>query len=88
MMFGFGLLMMLLLVGLPILLVVLLLFGAQGFFQSQKFSTPAKQNQTPQYQAVLSSKMPAPLASRYCSHCGTGLHADWTHCPQCGAPIQ
>ena len=87
-MFGFGLLMMLLLVGLPILLVVLLLFGAQGFFQNQNQGAPIMQNQSPLYQPVVVSTKPAAQAGRYCAHCGTGLHTDWTHCPQCGAPIQ
>jgi len=27
-------------------------------------------------------------STRYCAHCGAGLQADWTHCPQCGAPVQ
>lgn len=27
-------------------------------------------------------------AERFCSHCGAGLRDDWTHCPQCGAPIK
>ena len=29
-----------------------------------------------------------PGADRFCSHCGAGLQDDWTHCPQCGAPIE
>lgn len=28
-----------------------------------------------------------PDAKLFCSHCGAGLQADWTHCPQCGAPV-
>jgi len=28
-----------------------------------------------------------PEVRRFCSHCGTGLQAGWTHCPQCGAPV-
>jgi uncharacterized paraquat-inducible protein A len=29
-----------------------------------------------------------PEARRFCSHCGAGLQDDWTHCPQCGAPVR
>ena len=28
-----------------------------------------------------------PDAKHFCSHCGAGLQDDWTHCPQCGAPV-
>lgn len=28
-----------------------------------------------------------PGTERFCSHCGAGLQENWTHCPQCGAPI-
>ncbi|MBI5292743.1 MAG: zinc-ribbon domain-containing protein [Chloroflexi bacterium] len=37
----------------------------------------------PAPQGFTSAASPA----RYCSHCGQGLQAAWTHCPQCGAPV-
>jgi len=88
MMFGFGWLMMLLVVGLPTLLVVLLLGGTFEFFQNRVHSTAIPQNQASVYQPQASSNPASPAPSRYCSHCGSGLQADWTHCPQCGSPIQ
>jgi hypothetical protein len=87
-MFGFGLLMMLLLIGLPILLVVLVLGGTAGFLQNRDHSSTAVQNQSPVYHSAVNSNPLASPAARYCSHCGAGLQTDWTHCPQCGAPIQ
>ena len=87
-MFGFGWLMMLLVIGLPILLVVLLLVGSAGFLQNRVQSSSVIQNQPPIYYSSADSIQQAPKADRYCSHCGAGLQTDWTHCPQCGAPIQ
>jgi len=87
-MFGFGLLMMLLVIGLPILLIVLVLAGTAGFLQNRANSASAAQNQAPIYMPAVNPNLPTPSAARYCSHCGAGLQSDWTHCPQCGAPIQ
>jgi hypothetical protein len=87
-MFGFGWLMMLLVIGLPILLVVLVLGGTVGFLQNRDHSSTAAQNQSPVYHSAVNSKPFASPVARYCSHCGAGLQSDWTHCPQCGAPIQ
>ena len=76
-MMGFGMLMMLFVLGLPILLIAAVLIwvlGLEGWRRRQIFSSPT----------------PASLVrqdARYCSHCGQGLQADWTHCPKCGAPI-
>ncbi len=87
MMFGFGWLMMLLVVGLPILLIVLLVGGAAGLFHYRSQNQPVTQIQTPvNPPAGITTASSAP-AARYCSHCGAGLQSDWTHCPQCGAPI-
>ena len=47
-----------------------------------------RQNQNQVYQPGVPTNQPAPKADRYCSHCGAGLQSDWSHCPQCGAPIQ
>jgi uncharacterized paraquat-inducible protein A len=87
-MFGLGWLMMLLVIGLPILLVVLLLGGAAGFLQNREHSTTTAQNQSPVYHSIVNPNPSAPTAARYCSHCSAGLQSDWTHCPQCGAPVQ
>jgi hypothetical protein len=87
MMFGLGWFMMLLVIGLPILLVVLVLGGTVGFLQNWGHSSTATQIQAPVYHSALNSNLSAPAAARYCSHCGAGLQSDWTHCPQCGAPI-
>ena len=88
MMFGFGLLMMFVVVGLPILLVVILVVAALGYLPNMTRSGAAFQNQSPVYQPAVGYIPPATPAARYCSHCGTGMQSDWTHCPQCGAPIQ
>ena len=87
-MFGFGWLMMLLVIGLPILLVILLLAGSAGFFKTWGQSGTSAQNQPPMYYSTANANLQTSNASRYCSHCGAGLQSDWTHCPQCGAPIQ
>jgi hypothetical protein len=87
-MFGMGLLIMLLVVSIPILLVVALLGGVAGSLQKQyrpedivqKRLYTASNQVVPSGQAVVTP-------ARYCAHCGVGLQADWTHCPQCGAPI-
>jgi hypothetical protein len=86
-MFGFGLLMMLLVIGLPVLLLILLLGGAAGILQNKNQSVSTNQDQSPVYRPMLNSNASALASSRYCSHCGVGLQSDWTHCPQCGAPI-
>lgn len=91
MMLGGGLIMgigLLLVIGIPILLVIALLGGTAGFLQKQ--NRPVDVVQKPVY--VTSSPIIQPgqagvTSARYCAHCGAGLQADWTHCPQCGAPI-
>lgn len=86
-MFGFGLLMMFLVIALPILLIVLLVGGAAGLLKNRTGSTSIPANQSPVYQPKVNPDPSAPAVTRYCSHCGAGLQSDWTHCPQCGAPI-
>jgi len=86
-MFGLGWLIMLLVIGLPILLVVLLVGGAAGFLQNQTHLS-TMQNQVPVYHSAVNLSQVAVPPARYYSHCGAGLQADWTNCPQCGAPIQ
>jgi len=75
MMMSLGFLFMLLVLAVPVILIVIL--GIWLFYkgaQKNMFSTftPA---QTPT----------ASPSERVCSHCGTRLQADWSHCPQCGA---
>ena len=87
-MIGIGLLILLLVIGIPILLVIALLGGAAGFLQKQNHPADVVQKQlyatsSPVVQPGQAVVTPA----RYCAHCGAGLQADWTHCPQCGAPI-
>jgi len=87
-MLGMGLLIMLLVIGIPILLVIALLGGTAGFLQKQ--NRPADVVQKPVYATSIPVVQPGQAgvtSARYCAHCGAGLHADWTHCPNCGAPI-
>jgi len=83
----FGVLMMVMLIVLPVLLVILLVVLAAGFLQTQghKFT---KEDQAQVYHSEVNPNPASVAPARYCSHCGAGLQADWTHCPQCGAPIQ
>lgn len=87
-MMGIGLLIMLLVIGFPILLVIALLGGATGILQKQNRQSDVMQK--PIYatsNTVTQSGQAEVISTRYCAHCGAGLQADWTHCPQCGAPI-
>ncbi len=80
MMLGFGLLAMLIVIGLPILLIggiVAVTLRLLGRRPGQTFSPSAQ---------VVSA--PGAPSARYCSHCGSGLQAAWTHCPSCGAGIE
>jgi UPF0716 family protein affecting phage T7 exclusion len=87
-MVGLGWLVMLVVIGLPVLLVVLVLGGTAGFLQNRAHGSSVNLNQAPAYHSGVNPNLSAPAATRYCSHCGAGLQSDWTHCPQCGAPIQ
>lgn len=87
-MFGLGWLMMLIVIGIPILLVILFVAGAAGFVQNRANSPSVYQNHPQVSQPAVYANPSATTATRYCSHCGAGLQTDWTHCPQCGAPIQ
>jgi hypothetical protein len=84
----FGWLMMLVVIGLPIFLVVLLVIAVTGFLPNLAHSVSPFQNQSPAYQPAMNSRLLVATATRYCSHCGSGLQSEWTHCPQCGAPIE
>ncbi len=82
MMLGIGSLMMLLVFGLPVLLIGAVVVGLATLLKR-----PATPVASPPVQAAPMSTLTASPA-RYCSHCGQGLQAEWTHCPKCGAPIE
>lgn len=87
-MMGIGLLFLVLLIGIPILLVIALMGGTGGFLQKQ--NRPIDVVQKPvytTYSPVVQPGQAVVTSARFCAHCGAGLHVDWTHCPQCGAPI-
>ncbi len=86
--FGFGGLMMLIVIGLPTLVIILVLLGASGLLQNRAQSTVIPQGQPSVYTPAPSSASANSNTARFCSHCGAGLQPDWTHCPQCGAPVQ
>jgi hypothetical protein len=94
MMFGGGLMMivgllfMLLLIAIPVILVVVLLGGTTAFLPRQNRVSDVVQGQAYTTSSpIVQSNQTAVTPARFCSHCGAGLQADWTHCPQCGAPV-
>ncbi len=87
MMFGFILLMMLLVVGLPVLLIALILGGGSGLLRNHTQSMSSPQNQPSITHQNISTIPTASMPARYCSHCGAGLQPDWAYCVQCGAPV-
>ena len=84
----FGMTLMVLVIVLPILVAGLLLGGAVVYNQNQANNQPTKITQIPIYRPNVNTSLSAAAPARFCSHCGAGLQADWTHCPQCGAPIK
>jgi uncharacterized paraquat-inducible protein A len=72
-MFGFGLIAMLLVIGLPVALIAALVWALAR--RGNSF-VPAP---IPTHQSAASA--------RACPHCGTTLQAGWYHCPQCGAQV-
>jgi hypothetical protein len=82
---GFGWLLTALMIGLPIMGVILILLAATGLLQNRSLNVAPIREQ-PQVDRKLNGGTNA-SAVRYCAHCGAGLHAEWTHCPQCGAPV-
>jgi hypothetical protein len=85
--FGFGWLLMLLMIGLPILGVVLLLMAAAGYFQHRSLNAAPIRDEAQVNRTLNGSNITASATGRYCAHCGAGLQADWMHCPQCGAQV-
>lgn len=76
----FGVLFMLVVVGLPILLIVAAVVGVWGLSSRRSgLEAPSGGYDRPVVSAA--------SFIRFCSHCGQGLQADWTHCPQCGASV-
>jgi hypothetical protein len=76
----FGLLFMLLVIGLPILLILAVVAGVWGLRgRHAEAVTSSPVYSEPSGQAV--------SFKRNCSHCGQGLQAEWTHCPKCGSPV-
>ncbi len=84
----FGMILMVWVIVLPILVAGLLLGGAVVFNQNQAHNQPTNLTQIPVYRPTANTSTLAAEPARFCSHCGAGLQADWTHCPQCGAPIK
>jgi hypothetical protein len=88
MMFGLGWLFMLLVIGLPVVILVMALAGRGDLLR--QIWTPRAPVQPDPSMATPMQTNPTPTSypsTRYCSHCGAGLQAEWSHCPQCGAPI-
>ncbi len=83
-----GLLMMLVVFGLPVLLLAVLAGGLVMWFQRQNQPRPQSPATPPAQPTVQPFAQPAPQPERACAHCGAGLRAGWTHCPHCGAPAQ
>jgi len=73
-MMGFGLIALLLVVTLPIVLIAVLIWAST-------------RNERPLSQAPAIPYMPT-VGGRACSHCGATLQTGWSHCPQCGTPIE
>jgi hypothetical protein len=74
-MMGFGFLIMLLVLVVPVVLIVALAIWLINKSSQKNIFTPL-----PSVKG--SAAAPPP---QVCSHCGTRLQADWLHCPQCGA---
>ncbi len=75
MMMGFGLLVMLAILAVPLLLTVGLIV---------LMLRPIAGRTTPS--VAVSPRPTAVSDAGVCSHCGAALRPEWAHCPQCGAP--
>lgn len=78
MMFGF-----LFLILFGVILVLGVIAGVAWLNKNNGQGNPFNVNQSTEKR----EQIPGPDAKRFCSHCGAGLQEDWTHCPQCGAPV-
>ncbi|HBG74751.1 MAG: hypothetical protein A2X25_12000 [Chloroflexi bacterium GWB2_49_20] len=70
-MFGFGLITMLLVIGLPVVLIAVLIW-ALTHHENSPVPVPVHQNMA---------------STRTCIQCRAALHDAWSHCPQCGALV-
>ena len=79
-MMGFGFVFMLLVIGVPLIGIVALVIW---LVNTNKLGNLFTTNQS------VEKREPAEGQGemRACSHCGTSLQNDWTHCPQCGAVL-
>ncbi len=84
----FGFLMMVAVIAIPLLLIALLVGGSAGIFQRWAHNTGSPTSSYTPVQPTSNNIPDHTPATKYCSHCGAGLKADWTHCPQCGAPVE
>ena len=87
MMMGFGFLFMLAVLAIPILLVVGVVAGMMKQTIQQNQPQPPAVNPPAVVKPAAIPPAPSASAGCACSHCGAGLQPEWTHCPQCGAPI-
>jgi uncharacterized iron-regulated membrane protein len=81
--FGLGGLIILLIIGFLVLVILGIVVVGVYIYNRNKSSTTHSQG----YQVVATPNPAVPKSDRYCVHCGAGLQAGWSHCPQCGAPI-
>ena len=78
-MMGFGFLIMLFLILIPLVGIVVL---AIVLYNANRQGTPFSLGSSREKR----EQAGIPETERVCSHCGAGLQEEWTHCPQCGAP--
>lgn len=79
-MMGFGFLSMFLVIALPIVgVIALVIWLGNANRQGNLFGMNLPHEKHEQNSS--------PGTKHFCSHCGTGLQDNWTHCPKCGAEI-
>jgi len=78
-MMGFGFLFILLVSAVLVILVVVLGIWLFNKGTQKNIFSAFTPTQTPTVQSS---------SERICSHCGTRLQAEWSHCPQCGAAAE
>ena len=84
---GFGSLVKVLMIGLPVMGVVLILLAASGVFQNRPMNGAPIRNEPQEGRPLNSLYSNASPAARYCANCGAGLQVEWRNCPQCGSPV-
>jgi len=85
-MFGFGLIVLLLLIAIPVLFIWLIV-GGSGLIRRTTQTASGPQVAQPVDTPAPQQNNPAKSISRQCANCGAGLQVGWSHCPQCGAPV-